>query len=87
MENKIFCQSCAMPMENPEDFGTEKDGSASADYCRYCYQQGAFTKEETMEEMIESCVPFLIEAGNAKTPEEARAQMMAYIPKLKRWAR
>lgn len=87
MENKVFCQSCAMPMEKPEDFGTEKDGSRSADYCQYCYQQGAFTKEETMEEMIEACAPFLVEAGTAKTAEEAREQMMGYFPKLKRWAK
>ena len=30
---KVFCQSCAMPLENPEDFGTESCGAKSADYC------------------------------------------------------
>lgn len=67
MENKTFCQSCAMPLENPEDFGTEKDGGKNADYCRYCYESGAFTGDVSMEGMIEACVPFTLEAGAYKT--------------------
>lgn len=26
MEDKKFCQSCGMPMEKTEDFGTNNDG-------------------------------------------------------------
>ena len=36
-EDMNFCQSCAMPMADG-DYGTEKDGSESHDYCKYCYQ-------------------------------------------------
>jgi hypothetical protein len=32
-----FCQSCAMPMETPEMFGTHADGSKSEEYCAYCF--------------------------------------------------
>jgi hypothetical protein len=87
-ENMVFCQSCMMPMNmgEGEKYGTEKDGSMSADYCSYCYENGAFKKEETMEEMIEVCIPFTIEAGVFKTAEEARADMLQSYPKLKRWA-
>ena len=86
MENKVFCQSCAMPLEKPEDFGTERDGSKSVDYCHYCYADGAFSGEMTMEEMIEGCVPFSLEAGAYPTAEAARAGMRAFFPTLKRWA-
>lgn len=89
MENKIFCQSCGMPLDSAEDFGTEKDGSASADYCKYCYVNGAFNNDgETMEEMIETCIPFVTgEDGPYKSEDEARKAMTAFFPNLKRWAK
>ncbi len=86
MTEMNICQSCAMPMGKPEEFGTEKDGAKNADYCCYCYVDGAFTKEETMEGMIETCIPFTLEAGVYKDAEAARADMMNIFPKLKRWA-
>ncbi|WOF17282.1 hypothetical protein F1737_01315 [Methanoplanus sp. FWC-SCC4] len=46
------CQSCGMPMAKDEDFGTEKDGSKSKEYCTYCYQKGIFTEQDvTIDEM------------------------------------
>lgn len=84
--NTIFCQSCAMPLNNPEDFGKEKDGTKCSEYCHYCYENGTFTSEQTMEQAIESCIPFEIEAGNYQNAEDARKGMMEYYPKLKRWA-
>ncbi len=86
MEQK-FCQSCGMPLgDNQEVFGTEKDGSLNRDYCIYCYKDGSFTGEMTMEEMIEFCIPFTLEAHPGKTREEAKAEMEQYFPQLKRWA-
>jgi len=37
-DGHLFCQSCYMPMVKPEDFGTEKDGNSSLDYCCHCYE-------------------------------------------------
>ncbi len=54
MEKIHYCQSCGMPMEESL-YGTEKDGTKSPDYCSYCYQNGAFTGEMTMEQMIDFC--------------------------------
>jgi hypothetical protein len=51
MEQKI-CQCCAMPIDETT-FGTEADGSKNEEYCQYCYADGHFTKECTMDEMIE----------------------------------
>ena len=83
MTNDI-CQSCGMPM-TANDHGTNSDGSSNADYCKYCFADGDFTKEQTMEEKIESCIPFLIEDGECETEEQAREQLMKIIPNLKRW--
>ena len=52
MEEKR-CQSCYMPMNKPEDFGKEADGSPSDDYCVHCYQDGDFTWKCTYEEAVE----------------------------------
>ena len=82
METKL-CQSCAMPMADESVLGTEKDGSKSADYCSYCYENGAFTYEASMEEMIDQCVPHMV--GEVYTEESARAMMEKTLPELKRW--
>lgn len=85
MTEMQFCQSCAMPL-NPEVQGTEADGSPSADYCHYCYKNGAFTAEATMtmEQMIDVCVPYTAKA-TGKSEAEVRAEMQQYFPQLKRW--
>jgi general stress protein 26 len=84
-----FCQSCGMPMKTPDQFGTNSDGSANSDYCCYCYKDGAFTQDCTMEQMIEHCAQFVEEFNadsNTKfTKEQAIAQMTMYFPHLKRW--
>ena len=38
------CQSCGMPLEKPDDFGTEANGFRINDYCHYCFQNGTFTE-------------------------------------------
>lgn len=78
-----------MPLQRAEDFGTNKDGSTNAEYCCYCYREGEFTSNVTMDEMIEHCVQFLDEFNkDTKTKfskEEAIAEMKSYFPTLKRW--
>lgn len=87
MENSEvkWCQSCAMPMESADLFGTNVDGSKNEDYCHYCFVNGAFTKEATMEEMIETCVPFVSKGDPYPDEETARKAMQEYFPQLKRW--
>ena len=50
MERMKFCQSCRMPL-SPSICGTEADGSPSQLYCTYCYQNGTFTENCTMEDL------------------------------------
>lgn len=85
MEEK-YCQSCGMPMGTTDEmYGTEKDGGKSADYCKYCYENGAFTFHGSMEEMIEICVPPMVENSPGMTPDTARDMMRKFFPMLKRW--
>jgi len=82
---EIICQSCAMPIEQDEMKGTNADGSKSNEYCNYCYQNGKFTSEATMEEMIEICIPPTIKVGVYKDEKSARDSMLAFFPSLNRW--
>ena len=81
-----YCQSCAMPMGATDElYGTEQDGTKSADYCKYCYENGAFTFHGTMQEMIELCMPPMVESNPGMTEAQAREIMTGFLPTLKRW--
>lgn len=80
-----ICQSCGMPMNGEELYGKNIDGSKNEEYCTYCYPNGDFNKpEETMDEMLETCVPFVMKEGYSE--EEAREHLLATLKTLKRWA-
>ena len=86
METKL-CQVCAMPMGDTDElYGTEKDGSKSKDYCKYCYDKGEILFQGTMDEMIEFCVPHMVEGNSEMTEEKARTMMKQVFPTLKHWA-
>lgn len=88
MGTKI-CQSCGMPLTEPELFGTDESGSINEEYCIYCFRNGEFTQDFTMDEMIEHCAGFVDEfnkdAEVKVTREEAVAQMKEFFPYLNRW--
>jgi hypothetical protein len=80
------CQSCGMPMgETDEFYGTEADGTKSKDYCEYCYMNGTFTADCTMQEMIDFCVQPMMDNVPGLTEAAAREMMQNQFPKLKRW--
>ena len=82
-----ICQSCAMPMEDEALYGTNADGSKNPDYCIYCYKDGKFVQDYTMDEMIEHCAGFIngVKLPQPITKEEYIGQMKMYFPHLKRW--
>jgi general stress protein 26 len=89
MEKEMkFCQSCGMPLADGL-FGTNADGSKNEDYCIYCYKDGRFLQECTMEQMIDHCAQFVDEVNKGLpqpiTKEEYIGQMKMYFPHLKRW--
>jgi len=82
---KIYknCQSCGMPLkQDPAHGGTNADGSKSTMYCSYCYQNGKFTRDCTVQEMQAFCKAKLIEM---KFPKFIAAFFVAGLPKLARW--
>ncbi|THU39536.1 hypothetical protein FAM09_13610 [Niastella caeni] len=84
MANKHFCQSCSMPMDSPELFGTEKNGAKNSDYCKYCYSDGAFTNPGlTLEEMK---LHMMKRLGKDKLPEHIIEVAISRLPYLKRWS-
>ena len=99
MEKEMkFCQSCGMPLTD-DVLGTNADGSKNEEYCMYCYKDGAFTGDFTMEEMAEFCAQFFAEqsgkaervddfnknTGQSLTRDEYKQQLLKYFPNLKRW--
>jgi hypothetical protein len=86
------CQSCGLPLHTgiPMDqvfFGTAADGSPVKEYCKFCYQNGAFVEPElTMKDMIEKSVSHLTRVLHM-TPEKAKEVSAALIPQLGRWKR
>lgn len=89
-ETKI-CQSCGMNLDTNEVKGTNKDGSKSDKYCVYCYKDGEFTKDITMDEMIEINLKYMAEwnkeNGQNLTVEEGRKELKEFMPTLMRWKR
>jgi hypothetical protein len=80
-----ICQSCGMPLQKSEDFGTNPDGSKNQEYCHFCFEKGDFTdKGITMEQKIEKLINLAVTRMNM--PEaEARQMANKIIPTLKRW--
>ena len=87
MEQK-FCQSCGMPLTE-EILGTNADGTKNEDYCIYCYRDGAFTGDFTMEQMVEYCSMFVDEfnknTGQNLTSCQYKDVLRQFYPTLKRW--
>ena len=83
-----FCQSCGMPLTE-DVLGTNADGSKNEDYCMYCYKDGKFLQDCTMDEMIEHCSQFVDEVNKQMpkpmTKEEYKQMMRGFFPMLKRW--
>ncbi len=83
-----FWQSCGMP-RTTDNKGTDADGGRNEDYCIYCYKDGRFTQDFTMEQMIDHCAQFTDEinkqSGQNLTQEQAKDMMRQFFPQLKRW--
>ncbi len=79
-----FCQSCGMPMKkDPQEGGTDADGSKNLKYCSYCYQNGEFTQPDfTAIQMQAFCIGKMKEMG---MPGFAAWLFTRGIPKLERW--
>lgn len=84
-KHKHICQSCAMPLDDESKYGTNEDHSKNSEYCNFCFQEGKFTMDVSMNELIEFLVPMCSEAFGSD--EIARKVMCETFPKLKRWSK
>ena len=85
MPLQAVCQSCGMPLADASLLGTEADGSPSEHHCKWCYANGAYLGECTMEDMVEICVENMAGPEAPFNEEEARACMESLLPTLERW--
>jgi hypothetical protein len=73
-----------MPLNDPELQGTEKDGSKSTIYCKYCYRHGAFIHPEmTLSEMTSFVIT---QMEKMKLDSKVIDMAVSSLPSLKRWA-
>lgn len=85
MPDGPVCQSCGMIMTDQAEYGHNHDGSCSNDYCKWCFEDGSFSKPtRSLEEQIEVSAKGLVEAMGYSL-EEAVSLMGVAIPTLKRW--
>ncbi len=86
MKTTHICQSCGMPLEkDPNQGGTNLDGSLSDKYCSFCYENGKFKDEGiSLQEKIEKNVKMAVQKLHLS---EAEARKMAenVLSKLERW--
>ncbi|MBI5886193.1 MAG: zinc ribbon domain-containing protein [Deltaproteobacteria bacterium] len=85
MPDVKFCQSCGMPLEDPDDHGTDAYGGRDDDYCGHCMRGGKFIEPDiTMEKMIDKVVGYM--EKSADIPKgQARPMLAVFMPTLKRW--
>lgn len=80
-----FCQSCGMYLTDDDHRAKNADGTPSMDWCEWCGIDGSAAPDETMDELIERCAPFMVESGSFATIDEAVSLLGAVLPQLKRW--
>lgn len=76
----LACQSCGMPIV-PEQMGRHPDGTPNTHYCKWCWDQGTFLADCSMEEMVEQCLPYMPFGDESSN----RTFLTDLLPTLERW--
>jgi len=69
--------------KDPAGGGTKADGSKTQQYCGYCYQNGKFTFEGTVEDFQEHCRKMMIEGGHSRFTSWLFTRGMKRLPRWK----
>jgi hypothetical protein len=72
-----------MPLDDSRVLGTEKDGSKSQEYCKYCYKDGTFINPGMTLDEMGALVKTQMEKMKIDTGIINMA--VASLPNLKRW--
>ncbi len=83
MDNVTFCQSCGMPLNKEELKGTKKNGLKTDEYCKYCYENGAFKNPEMNLEDMKKNVQNQMK--KMQLHENVIQKAVNILPALKRW--
>ena len=83
MDNVTFCQSCGMPLNKEEVKGTEKNGLITDEYCKYCYENGAFKNPDMNLEDMKKNVQNQMK--KMQLHENVIQKAVTILPALKRW--
>lgn len=83
MQPKTICQSCSMPIDDIAVRGTEKDGSKSSEYCKYCYEKGAFISPDLSLDQMKTIVKTELE--KRQSSPDIIQHAVDSLPHLKRW--
>jgi len=85
MQSEYICQSCGMPIDKPEDLGTNSDLTKSEDYCIFCFHNGIFSEPEISKaEMVSRITQAMIEKTDLPK-EQAHILVDQTVSSLKRW--
>lgn len=76
------CQSCGAALGEGH-YGTELDGVRSLQYCKECRQDGRFTEQLSLKEMVARVTQRSLALGYTK--EQAERLAKETVPSLKRW--
>ncbi len=80
-----ICQSCAMPMKDRKEYGTNTDKSQNCDFCFFCYREGKFLNPTiTLEQMIAKATEMMKKKNISQASID---QVKALLPTLKRWTK
>lgn len=86
-----YCQSCGMPFPEYTDlfYGTNKDKSRNEMFCFYCFKNGEYIVQITLEQMIGEWVKHVDRynkySGTHYTPQEIQTILAKRLPRLHRW--
>lgn len=74
------CQSCGMPMENPEDHA---DADVGSEFCHYCMVKGEFVVKDAASMKDHMAEMYMQQMGVSR--EEAEAKAETTLKGLRRW--
>ena len=72
-----------MPIDHEADRGTEKDGSRSSEYCKYCYKEGTLVEPDMTLEQMQDLITK--QMHKMHLPENIIQNSLHALPRLKRW--
>jgi hypothetical protein len=72
-----------MPLDKEDVRGTEKDGSKSTEFCKYCYQEGKFTSPDMTLDDMKAVV--ISQMKKMNLGEDLIAITVRTLPTLNRW--